>query len=174
MSRPKKERNPITDNRTPKAGPPDLRFREGKMNDDDMAFSKRYVAVWNATLDPMNEFPELLPIFGPVIVGSAGEVEKRELADFVERMVCEVSQDEAERVFGQILKMKRNMMQRDRRAYALMAYSHYFDEAGKEPTKPQLKAYMQARRDIYKDQPGPDEPWTRLWKETGLFGMADR
>ncbi len=124
----------------------------------------------------MNEFPELLPIMGPVITGSAGESEKKEFGDFFERLICDASPDEAEQVFCQIVKIKHNMMQRDRRAYALMAYSHYFDQVGKEPTKAQLREFMQARKETYKEMPAylDGKGWTRIWKETGLFGMAER
>jgi hypothetical protein len=123
-------------------------------------------------MDPMNEYPDLVNALGRFLVlGKEGE---DDAIEFLLNLVGEPTADEMEAMFKNIVKIKRNMETRDRRAYAMMAYSHYFDAVGKEPTKQQLKAYMQARREIYKDQPGPGEPWTRLWKETGLFGMPDR
>ncbi len=165
MSRPKKERELPKSRRTPDAGKP---------IGLDGNFAKRYVGVWSAKMDPLNESPDLVNLLGPIICGSAGESEERELLEYFTKLILNATPEETEKAFNKILKIKRNVMLGDRRAYALMAYSHYFDEAGKEPSKAKLKAYMIARKDIYKDQPGPEEPWTRLWKETGLFGMSDR
>ena len=88
--------------------------------------------------------------------------------------------DRAEAMFKKIIKMMRNRDAYKKRegvsriTFAVEAYRNYFGEVGREPSKNELKKYMIARREIYKDQPGEGEPWTRLWKSAGLFGMSDR
>ncbi len=82
----------------------------------------------------------------------------------------------ASRFFQRMLRLKLNAESPHRNAFAYYAYSRFIDEAGREPSKPELRAYIEARRNEFKDAPGAEDPkgWTRLWKESGLSELATR
>lgn len=92
--------------------------------------------------------------------------------------------DEAEALFKSIVKLKRTAEELqpggygviNRSAWALLAYNHFINEAGREPAKPELMKYMIARREKYPDQPAPgaNSEWTDLWKACGLTGLKNR
>ena len=82
--------------------------------------------------------------------------------------------EQTEKFFGDMLKLKRNFEQVPRREYyAWLALENYWKETGQPPTDRQLREYMQHRRDVYRDQPSPDSPWTELWRDSGLREFFD-
>jgi hypothetical protein len=82
----------------------------------------------------------------------------------------------AGRFFQRVMRLKLNADMPHRNAYAFHAYGRFIEETGREPSKPELRAYIEARRNEFKDAPGAEDPkgWTRLWRESGLSGLATR
>lgn len=79
------------------------------------------------------------------------------------------SEERLKEFFNQLLKLKRaadNLPPRE--AFAWLALQDYEVEVGRWPNKMELRKFMEARREAYRDQPAPDGPWTRLWDESGL------
>jgi hypothetical protein len=88
------------------------------------------------------------------------------------------SAEEAAELFGIIVKLKKNHEQEgsQKNAWALAAYNDFINQTGSEPSKPQLKEFILARKEKYRQRPDPEDKtgWTRLWKASGLFGLRDR
>ena len=196
----KKSTKRVADRRTPEAGFPDD-FKRMFPNDmfgvkvskkksdvqlDQFSLSidqwcmvaKRFGHLQLAILDPMNEDPELAGLLMPAMVKDFPAISEKAMGE-INRLFIEIlgaTADSAESIFKRILKLMRNRENRDRRSYALMAYHHYFTDHGKEPSKPQLKTYINENRRTFNDMPlvGDGKGWTRLWEEAGLYGMAGR
>lgn len=86
--------------------------------------------------------------------------------------------DDAEELFGIIVKIKRTHEQvgSHANAWALAAYNDFMNEAGSEPSKVQLRKFIMARPEKYRQRPADEDKkgWTRLWKSSGLFSLPDR
>jgi hypothetical protein len=109
------------------------------------------------------------------------EAKRQRSRDFVGAlMACAVEHftaDQAAEFFNHIVKMKlTHGGLPHRNAWAHAAYGDFINETGKEPSKPHLRKYMEARKEKYRDQPSPDDKkgWSRLWKDSGLFTLSDR
>ena len=81
------------------------------------------------------------------------------------------SVEDVERIFTAAIEAKKESARLPHRnAWAFLAFLKFMQEAGREPTKPELKDYIRNRPEIYHDAPSPDDlkGWTRLWTETRL------
>jgi len=91
------------------------------------------------------------------------------LGEVLAHLLRDGSEERLKEFFNQLLKLKRaadNLPPRE--AFAWLALQDYEVEVGRWPNKMELRKFMEARREAYRDQPAPDGPWTRLWDESGL------
>ncbi len=86
-----------------------------------------------------------------------------------------------EDLFRRILAMKREAekspQDKHRHWHVLKGYLDYLSETeNRQPSKPELKEYLIARRNIYKNLPDKlDKPgWSDAWKGAGLDDLKDR
>ena len=125
--------------------------------------------------DPMRN-ESLAELFVPVIAGHASDWWKRSIGDFVILALEHESPELLEHIFKRVVTLKRTFVDADYRHRNYFAYRAYLDyriEFASEPSKPELKAYILARPKIYKNAPLDKKDWTRLWKASGLSGLAN-
>ena len=145
--------------------------------DEAYIIARREAAIILSTVDPLGEDPLLAAKLGQVIVGWGEPTVRNLVGNFMVHVLESYSADDAENLFKRIVRLKRNSEFHHRNKYASLAYSDYIEETGIEPTKPQLREYMMARRaEKYLDQPAAEDGkgWTRLWKASGLFALPER
>ncbi|GAA5130807.1 hypothetical protein GCM10023212_41110 [Luteolibacter yonseiensis] len=105
------------------------------------------------------------------------DFERQTAGDLLVRVVEKFTADQADDFFKRLISLKRNHEALPHRnGFAYLAYCRYIEATGKEPTKPQLRKYIVARPEEFKDQPSPEDKkgWSRLWKESGLFTLKER
>jgi hypothetical protein len=166
MSRPKK----------PSREPLDMRTDE--QPGDVFAAIDRQAVLNQLRADPFGDEP-LACILGPVILGRATAADKQLTGEIFAAILETSTPDQLAAFFARIHKMKVNAdMPPHRNAFAYYAYSNYIGETGREPSKQELRKYITARREIYKDAPqdGPDDgkAWHRLWQDCGLFELPKK
>jgi hypothetical protein len=112
-----------------------------------------------------------------VITGAASDHERqqaaREYLENLEKMTPEEMKD----FFNLILTYKAQFANlRSRVFFAVKAAYDYEAMTGREPSKPELKAFILANRGKYKDAPSAEDGkgWTDLWKNSGLASLANR
>ncbi len=94
---------------------------------------------------------------------------EKSMGALVLRYLRNEPEEELELLFAELLKMRRLALEPPRReAYAWMALRDYWKQVGRPPSKRELRKFMEARRETYREQPSPDRPWADLWKESGL------
>jgi len=126
--------------------------------------------------------PKSKPMGFASSLSSVFEISARDPADtqfFGEIMTVAIQDsttDELKELFDHILKMKANREFLHRNSYAYLAYSHFINETSREPSKWELKEYIVARSDRFKDAPSKNDNkgWTRLWKEAGLNKLKSK
>ena len=99
------------------------------------------------------------------------------LASLLISTLANGSTDDVARIFGAAIEAKRESEKSPHRnAWAFVAFMKLMREIEREPSKPELKDYIDARRHIYRDAPSADDNkgWTRLWKATKLWPLADK
>ncbi|RYD84550.1 MAG: hypothetical protein EOP84_05180, partial [Verrucomicrobiaceae bacterium] len=75
------------------------------------------------------------------------KIDREEVGAFMACAVEHFTADQASDFFAQVVEMKRNHEREvHRNAWAQKAYSDFIEETGKEPSKPQLKGFMQTRK----------------------------
>jgi hypothetical protein len=87
-----------------------------------------------------------------------------------------LSPDQLAGMFHRVSRMKNDTAQPHRNALAYLAYCRFIEATGREPSKPELREYLTARPEAFKGMPPGDDKkaWNRLWKDCGLFTLADR
>ncbi|MCW1921217.1 hypothetical protein OKA05_01555 [Luteolibacter arcticus] len=142
---------------------------------DRLAATARQHFIDKLRVDPKGEEP-LAGTLGSVILNRATPYFE-ELAGrlFVTALKHEEPAVTAQ-FFQRVMSLKYNAAAPHRNAFAYYAYSRFIEETEREPTKPELKAYILARRDEFKDAPDESDAkgWTRLWKESGLSDLSAR
>lgn len=126
--------------------------------------------------DPFNEEP-LAGVLSPVLLDRATEQEREFFGNLVANAARTLNADQLESFFARVVLLRRNIEQLGHRnAYAYFGYSRYMEETGREPSKPELKAYLIARRETFRELPADEDGkgWTRLWRESGLATLAAR
>jgi hypothetical protein len=167
MSRPKKQ----------KTEPLDMRAHEEIPDDEWMAATARQTQLDRLRVDQFNDDPQLASVLADAILGGASEFSRKVAGEVLLGAVENLTADEAEAFFKRVVQMKRNREQlAHRNGFAFFAYSRYLEETGREPSKPELKAYLMARRETFRDLPAAEDGkgWTRLWQESGLATLAAR
>ena len=165
MSNPPKKRNQTFDNRAHDTDEPHL------------AAVVRQSGLDKARVDPLNQDPMLACVLAGIIMRDASEHARDSAGKMLVGAVENFTADEAEAFFRRIVSLKRNHENlRHRNGFAVFAYSRFIEETGKEPTKSELRKFVVARPETFKDQPGAEDKkgWTRLWKDSGLFALPDR
>lgn len=168
MARPRKIKSAPMDSRTQTDGDvipeePGLNalFRQSEIN--------------RLRVDPFDAEP-LACVLAPVLLGRATESERRFVADLFAEIASSGSAEQLAGFFARVEKLKSNVDQPHRIAAAYFGYARYIEETGREPIKPELKAYLIARPESFKGMPPADDKkaWTRLWEDCGLSKLADR
>lgn len=124
-------------------------------------------------LDPMGREP-LAALFTGTVEGQTSENDQK----LVGKLLLESMRPGASDLIKRLETLRRESAkeQRDRRFYAAAAYFDLVALLGRNPSKSELRKFMQARREQYTDQPGPGDPggWSNLWTESGLGALASR
>jgi hypothetical protein len=143
----------------------------------DETAAKRLLCVNKLLIDPLNEEPIFALMLAQLAITPDDDVFRSSLGNTMVEILEKCTADETEVLFKRIVTLKRNAEQPPHRnCYAFAAYNNFIFETGIEPTKRQLRKYMIARLEEYRDQPEPGNPkgWTRLWKDSGLFKLPER
>jgi hypothetical protein len=146
---------------------------EGKVDDLSVPLGQLHINTLRA--DPVGDHP-LAVVLGSVIL-DRGLPSCEELAGKMFVAVLKHPDPAvATRFFRSIMAMKANVSQPHRNAYAFHAYARFIEETGREPSKPELRAYIEARRNEFKDAPsaGDKAGWARVWKAAGLSDLAPK
>ncbi|MEY4569971.1 MAG: hypothetical protein RLZZ398_1410 [Verrucomicrobiota bacterium] len=120
----------------------------------------------------------LAPFFTPILFGDSSPMLERIVGDFFVTSLKTFPSSALEKIFQGVLALKRNIetniISPHRNFFAYQAYLQFVIETGRDPSKPELKDYILARRETYKDAPSKDDPrgWTRLWVASGLSLLA--
>lgn len=128
-----------------------------------------------ARVDPFNDEP-LACILAPVLLNRATDAEREFVGNLFADAARTCTAAQLAAFFARVAKLALNAEQPHRNAYAYFAYARFIEATGREPSKPELKAYMLARPETFKGTPAGDEKkqWTRLWADSGLSELADR
>jgi hypothetical protein len=130
-------------------------------------------------VDPTNR-NELAILFGPIVAGeqTKGLVMHKYAGLILALMIEKAPSEVLAEAFRLILELKRNKERADsgdhsRNPNGLRAWADYVAEMGVMPRKSTLRAFIQKRRTVYKNMPGPDDHagWTRLWAASYLADM---
>jgi hypothetical protein len=153
--------------------PMDLRTHDSEP--DNFAAMFRQSQINRLRVDQLGDEP-LACVLAPVILkrASAGEIELA--GEMFVHMLADCTADQAEAFFKRVVTLKRNAEGLPHRnGFAYYAYARFIEETGREPSKAELKRYILARREIYRDAPGEGdkEGWTRLWIAAGLFTLPN-
>ena len=152
----------------------DLRaFGDGA--DEWMAQAARQHCIDILRADPHKDEP-LAAVLGGIIRGNEPTAWESELlGKLMAQALGKMTIEQAQSFFDRIMALKKNWPHGHRNAFAYYAYSKYIEATGKEPTKKELKKYIVAHRDIFKDAPLKEDTagWTRLWKNSGLFTLEN-
>ena len=167
MSRPKKRKS---------AAPGDMRLAVadgGELAASELGMAQALIDTLR--VDPAREHP-LACVLGSVILNRSTASDD-ELAGKLFVAALKASDPTvAARLFRQVIAMKEAAAQPHRNAFAFFAYVRYIEEAGREPSKPELRQYIEARRDVFRDAPGDEDKagWARVWKASGLADLAPK
>lgn len=100
--------------------------------------------------------------------------------DFFLPLITKVSADEAEHVFRKIVRFLRNRDANrnrnfDLRVLAYRAYMAFCVEVGEAPNRAKLKNYILRNPHLSPQFPKSNntQAWDRIWKGSGLKGLAD-
>jgi hypothetical protein len=200
--RPRKVQREQGDQRTPVLGSPDYSdpdqrqqlkdtvkdILSAEVPDDDPCFSRapdqdevdalaataRQCTIDNLRVDPFGDEP-LANLMGSIILNRSTPYFEELAGQIFVKALKHEDPEVASQFFERVMKMRRNADSPHRNAYAYYAYSRFIEEVGREPSKPELKAYIQARRDEFRDAPGDGDGkgWTRLWEGAGLTELAE-
>lgn len=126
-------------------------------------------------VDPKGDEP-LAPVLASVLLDRSDSFDEKLVGKMFVTVLRNPDPAVAEQFFRRVMALKMNAAQPHRNSYAYYAYARFIEETDREPSKPELRAYIEARREEFKDAPGPDDKqgWTRLWKESGLSNLADK
>ncbi len=123
----------------------------------------------------------LAHIFGPVITGTATPTGKSYAGTVIAYVMEKAPPEALGEMFSRIMAMKKEAARSDaekhRHWHVLKGYLDYLSETeNRQPSKPELRDYLIARKHIYKNLPGELEgsAWTDAWKGAGLNELADR
>jgi hypothetical protein len=123
----------------------------------------------------------LAEFFGPVITGKATEKGKAYAGAIIANAMEKASAVALAELFSRIMAMKKEAGSpatgKHRHWHVLRGYLDYLSETeSRQPSKPELKDYLLARKSIYKNLPDElDKPgWTEAWKGAGLKDLANR
>lgn len=136
-----------------------------------------WIVTRSGTKEVLNIYVKKWVAHSHVMTGIATEKQKQIAADEYIENLASMTAEQMKDFFNVILAYKEQIaMGRSRIFFAVQACYDYMEEAGKQPSKPQLKRFILARKDIYADTPSENvkSEWTRLWKEAGLDGLANR
>ena len=164
-------------NKKQKPAPLDMRAHEEIPEDEWMAATARQTQLDRLRIDQFNDDPQLASVLVDALMGGASDFSRKVAGEVMLGAVENLTADEAEAFFKRVVTLKRNREQLPHRnGFAFFAYSRYIEETGREPSKPELKEYLMARRETFRDLPAAEDgkAWTRLWVKSGLASLAAR
>lgn len=166
MSRPQKFKRP-QDN-----------LRAHAEENDNLAWTAplaRRAFIEQLAVDPYNDEP-LACALAPCLMGTADEDEQAFAGDLFATALHTLTPEQLSAFFRRVEKLKIGAAQSHRNAAAYQAYSEYIDATGREPAKPELRAYIIARPESFKGMPATEDKkaWSRLWASAGLKGLSGR
>lgn len=126
--------------------------------------------------DPLGDEP-LACILGPVILRRATDGEKQLAKELFTHILETGTAEQVTAFFARVRRLKESAeLPPHRNALAYYAYSSFIEETGREPSKPELRKYIVARREIFKGAPAPEDgkAWHRLWEDCGLFELPKK
>ena len=133
------------------------------------------IEIDRARVDPFNDEP-LACVLAPVILDRATESEREFVGELFASVLATGTPEQIKGFFARVARLTANAEQPHRNSLAYFGYARFVEETGREPSKPELKAYLLARPETFKGLPANDakSEWTDLWKACGLSGLANR
>ena len=133
------------------------------------------IEIDRARVDPFNDEP-LACVLAPVLLNRATDAEKAFAGELFANVLATGTPEQIAGFFARVEKLAANAEQPHRNAYAYFGYARFISEAGREPSKPELRDYLLARPETHKGMPALDDKkaWTRLWESCGLFTLPPR
>jgi hypothetical protein len=135
----------------------------------------RQCEINRARVDQFNEEP-LAGCFAPLILNRATDAERAFAADLMATALEECTPEQWTAFALRLARLKANAEQPHRNAYAYWGYARFIEENGREPSKPELKAYLLENPKVFPGMPAADakSQWTDLWRDCRLSKLADR
>lgn len=135
----------------------------------------RQHAMNRLRVDPLNEEP-LADCFASVILNRSTPEEDKFAGELFVGLLKKQDPAVVAQAFRRIMMLVSNAGMPHRNAFAFHAYCLFIEEAGREPSKPELRSYIEARRDRFTDAPCAEDKkgWDRLWKGSGLSDLRSR
>lgn len=120
--------------------------------------------------------------FADLIAGAPDFARTKEITGiYMTHVLRNAPIDAVEEFFHRLVLMRREhdkqSQDKHRHWHVLKGYLDYLSETeNRQPSKPELKEYLIARKSIYKNLPDEaDKPgWTDAWKGAGLNELTDR
>ena len=112
-----------------------------------------------------------------MILGRATDGEKRLAKELFAHVLENSTPEQAAAFFARVRRLKESAeLPPHRNAFAYYAYSSFIEETGREPSKPELRKYIVARKGAFRDAPTPEDgkAWHRLWEDCGLFELPKK
>lgn len=138
----------------------------------DIFFGARAAAL---TCDPTDRF-EWSYLFGMAIQNKIDLFNYNALAALLIGSLANGTASDVKALFEAAIRAKQESEKTlHRNAWAFKAFLSFMEETHRVPSKPQLRDYIDARREIYKDAPsmGDLKGWTRVWKASKLYNLDD-
>jgi hypothetical protein len=147
----------------------------GDMRADASLSLFHQIQIGTLFVDPFSDEP-LACVLAPVLLNSATEAERAFVANLFAEALGTCTSEQLAAFFARVTKLALNAEQTHRIAAAYFGYSRFIEETGREPSKPELKAYLIARPETFKGMPRDESKsdWTDLWKACGLSNLANR
>lgn len=143
--------------------------------EEPLAHIARQAAIDELRTDPFHEAP-LACLLAPVLLNRATPSDRELVGNLFVQVLETATPEQAENFFAQVATLKRNASQPHRNARAYFGYCSFIEATGREPSKPELKAYLDARPDEFPGLPPGYclKSWNRLFKDSGLEHLAKK
>lgn len=138
--------------------------------------------------DPLNEDP-LTAVFAGVISGEVSDADEKLVGSLWVKVMKTGDPERIKDLACKIARLAENAKHPRRAFHAYQAYVDFIEATEREPSKRELKKFILARsnqsedfkrgRDRkvrYMDMPAEEDKkaWTRIWHDSGLFGIRER
>jgi len=136
----------------------------------------RIGALKRLRIDPMGKHENLSLFMAPLLLRVEGEDEtgRNQCREWLANVITGKTADEAAILFQGIVALKQELEKTPHKNFcAYLAYHHFIEAVRREPSRRELKKWIQDNSKHYPGIPksGNSETWDRLWNDCGLEGL---